>query len=387
MIYLIGDVTVIKRISFCFLTSVLCIVSSAFAADANQPSKFTHTYSPTGFIKSHSWGWPGTRGQYLGDAPAESMKKLADTGANWVCIAFAAEMNKPNEPNIFWGENDPCMVTDNEIRRAIELAHKNNLKVILKPTVNVRDGTWRAYIQFKKSDGKTIDSELWAQWWAEFNRFLLHYAQLAKETNCEMLCLGCEMTTTEPFVNRWRDLIAEIRKVYPGAITYNTNHGDEIKIRWWDATDVIGVSGYYPIGTDDVQTAMKDLNNVSPSDTTLEAFRRRVMPAKENLRKVSEKFNRPVFFIELGMCSAKGCSAIPWTHNDPNTMVYDADEQARFYQVMLETFWDEPWFIGYAWWDWHTDLYSLEKAKTDTTFCIYGKPAEKIVKEWYSKPR
>ena len=112
-----------------------------------------------------------------------------------------------------------------------------------------------------------------------------------------------------------------------------------------------------------------------------------MMPVKENLRKVSQKFNRPVFFIELGMCSAKGCSAIPWIHNDPNTMVYDGDEQARFYQVMLETFWDEPWFIGYAWWDWHTDLYSLEKAKTDTSFCIYGKPAEKLIKEWYSKPR
>jgi len=279
------------------------------------------------------------------------------------------------------------MATDNEIRNAIELARKNHLKVILKPTVNVRDGTWRGYIQFKKSDGKTIDSELWGQWWAEFNRFLLHYAKLAADTNCEMLCLGCEMTTTEPFVNRWRDLIAEIRKVYLGAVTYNTNHGDEIKIKWWDATDVIGVSGYYPIGTDNVEAAMKDLNNVLPSDTTLEALRRRVMPAKENLRKVSEKFNRPVFFIELGMCSAMGCSAIPWTHEDPNTMVYDADEQARFYQVMLETFWDEPWFIGYAWWDWHADLYPLEKAKTDTSFSIYGKPAEKVVKDWYSKPR
>ena len=28
-----------------------------------------------------------------------------------------------------------------------------------------------------------------------------------------------------------------------------------------------------------------------------------------------------------------------------------------------------------------------EDAKTDTGFCIYGKPAEKVVKEWYSKPR
>jgi len=366
------------------LTIAICTCQ---AAEVNQPSRYTHTFSPTGFIKGHSWGWVGTRGQYLGDAPAESMKKLAETNANWVCIAFGAEMNKPDDTNILWGEDDPCMVTDNEIRRAIELARKNNLKVILKPTVNVRDGTWRGYIQFKNPDGKTIDVNAWGQWWGNFNRFILHYAQIAKETNCEMLCLGCEMGTTEPFVDRWRNLIAEVRKVYPGAITYNANHGNENKVRWWDATDVIGISGYYAIGVDDEQAAKKDPNKVLVSDTSVEALKRRVLPIKENLRKVSQRYDRPVFFIELGMCSAKGCSAAPFTHNDPNTMIYDGDEQARFYQAMLEAFWDEPWFIGYAWWDWHTDLYSLEKAKTDTTFCIYGKPAEKVVKEWYSKPR
>jgi hypothetical protein len=374
----------VKRLLPFVLTIAICTCQ---AAEVNQPSRYTHTFSPTGFIKGHSWGWVGTRGQYLGDAPAESMKKLAETNANWVCIAFGAEMNKPDDTNILWGDNDPCMVTDNEIRRAIELARKNNLKVILKPTVNVRDGTWRGYIQFKNPDGKTIDVNAWGQWWGNFNRFILHYAQIAKETNCEMLCLGCEMGTTEPFVDRWRNLIAEVRKVYPGAITYNANHGNENKVRWWDATDVIGISGYYAIGVDDEQAAKKDPNKVLVSDTSVEALKRRVLPIKENLRKVSQRYDRPVFFIELGMCSAKGCSAAPFTHNDPNTMIYDGDEQARFYQAMLEAFWDEPWFIGYAWWDWHTDLYSLKKAKTDTTFCIYGKPAEKVVKEWYSKPR
>jgi len=374
----------VKRLLPFVLTIAICTCQ---AAEVNQPSRYTHTFSPTGFIKGHSWGWVGTRGQYLGDAPAESMKKLAETNANWVCIAFGAEMNKPDDTNILWGDNDPCMVTDNEIRRAIELARKNNLKVILKPTVNVRDGTWRGYIQFKNPDGKTIDVNAWGQWWGNFNRFILHYAQIAKETNCEMLCLGCEMGTTEPFVDRWRNLIAEVRKVYPGAITYNANHGNETKVRWWDATDVIGISGYYAIGADDEQAAKKDPNKVLVSDTSVEALKRRVLPIKENLRKVSQRYDRPVFFIELGMCSAKGCSAAPFTHNDPNTMIYDGDEQARFYQAMLEAFWDEPWFIGYAWWDWHTDLYSLKKAKTDTTFCIYGKPAEKVVKEWYSKPR
>jgi hypothetical protein len=314
------------------------------------------------------------------------MKKLAETGADWICISFGADMEEPNDPQIFWGETNPRMVTDDEIRRAISLARDNDLKVILKPVVNIRDGTWRSWVKFETPEGKT-DIKAWDKWWADFRKFLLHYARIAQETGCEMFCLGCEMGSTEPFESRWRGLIAEIRKVYSGAVTYDTNHGNEDTVTWWDAVDVISISAYYPIGTDDVELALQDdLSKIPPSDSSVEALKRRLKPIKETICKVSREFNRPVFFIELGMCSAKGCSAAPWTHHQAN-MVYDGDEQSRFYQAMIETFWDEPWFIGFAWWDWPARLYSLERAKKHTGFCIYGKPAEQVVRQWYAKPR
>ncbi len=351
---------------------------------AKRP-KFTHTHSPTGFIKGHSWGFPGRRGQYLGDAPVESMKKMADTGANWVCICFAAEMEKPNKPQIFWADSNPRMVTDDEIRRAISLARQNNLKIILKPMVEVRDGTWRAWIRFKTAAGKD-DTQAWDKWWDYYKQFLLHYAQIAKQTKCEIFSLGCEMGSTERQEDKWRSLIAEIRKTYHGAITYDTNHGEENRLKWWDAVDIISVSGYYPIGTGKIPKAVKDPNKVPPSENSLEALKLSWKPIRERLRRISKKLDRPILFIEIGVCSARGCSSAPWTHPDPN-LFYDADEQSRYYQATIETFWDEPWFIGFTWWDWPDHLYSLEQAKSDTGFCIYGKPAEQIVRQWYAKPR
>ena len=350
------------------------------------PSQYSHTHSPTGFIKGFSWGWTGWRGQYSGSGPAESMKKLAQTGANYVCISFGVEMEKPDEPKIFWADKNPRMVTDEEIRRAISLARQNNLKVILKPVVNVRDGTWRAQIKFNTPFG-TEDRKAWDKWWADFRQMLLHYAKIAEETNCEMLCLGCEMGSTEKFEGRWRSLIAEIRQVYSGVLTYDVNHGMENNVKWWDALDIISLSAYYPVGTDDVLIALKDdLSKVPPSDTSLEALKRRWKQYKERLRKLSKKYDRPIFFIELGVCSAQGFSAAPWTHHQPGA-IYDADEQKRYYQATIETFWDEPWFIGFTWWAWPPNLYSLEEAKTHTGFCIYGKPAEQVVRQWYEKPR
>ena len=123
----------IKKFVFCFLSSVLCLISSAFAADVNQPSKFTHTSSPTGFIKAFSWGWAGERGTYAGPNAVDSMKKMTETGANWVCISFAGEMMKPNDPGIIWADDDPCMVTDDEIRRAIDLAARTTSKSFSSP--------------------------------------------------------------------------------------------------------------------------------------------------------------------------------------------------------------------------------------------------------------
>lgn len=351
-----------------------------------EPSKFTRKYSPTGFIKGFTWGWTGWRGQYLGDEPADSMKKLAETNTEWVCISFGADMEKPDIPVIQWGDSYQRMATDAEIRRAIQLARDNNLKIILKPVVNVYDGTWRAWIKFNDASG-VKDMAKWDKWWSDFRAFLIHYAKIAQETKCEMLCLGCEMESTEEFEYRWRNLIIEMRQIYDGPITYNFNHGREGFINWLDAVDIIGVSAYYPVGTDDVELALKDdLSKIPASDTSVAAQKRRWIPIRNDLEKLSKKVNRPVFFIELGLCSAKGCSAAPWTHEDPN-MIYDADEQARFYQAAFETFWNEPWFIGYAWWEWSARLYKKEDAATNIGFGIYGKPAEAILRQWYGKER
>lgn len=368
-----------------FLLTVLSILTGCTNEDIRQRRQVSDTISRVGFVKGFSWGWTGRRGQYEGPEPKKSMQKLAETNATWVCLSFAAEMKTFDSPEILWSNNNPKMVTDDEIRLAIQLARNNNLKVIMKPVVNVRDGTWRAWIKFKNEDN-TKDLRAWKNWWRDFRSMLLHYAEIAQQTNCEILCLGCEMEATEDDEKKWRNLIADIRKVYSGAITYNANWGREDKIVWWDALDVISISAYYPVGSDDCNKALDaGLSTVPVSDSTVEAIKKRWQPIKENLAALSTKYNRPILFIELGVCSAKGFSAAPWTHYQPDSL-YDGDEQRRFYQATMETFWDEPWFMGFAWWAWLPQLYTLEEAKSHTGFCIYGKPAEKLVTEWYAKP-
>ncbi|MBN2581647.1 MAG: glycosyl hydrolase family 53 [Planctomycetes bacterium] len=360
-----------KLIVASLLTVLVPALAVAVLADEPAADRPQVAKSPIGFVKGQTWGWWGRRGHYEGPEAAESMRLMAATGTEWATIAFVAHMPAHNIPMIAWGEADPRMVTDDEIRRAIGLARENKLKIILKPVYDCLDGTWRAKIDFRKPDGKTDDAA-WNLWWQCYEAFMLHYARLAAEGKCEALVVGCEMTSTEGYEKQWRGLIKKIRDVYDGPLIYNTADKREQEVTWWDAVDVIGVGVYWTVGTKDD----------SSLETMVAEFRKHV----PRLKALSEKWKRPILFIEIGCRSADGCQVWP---GDCENWQWPCDlgVQARFYEAALQVFWNEPWLAGYSWWDWPARLYPKDKAATDKQFYIYGKPAEQVLRTWYAKPR
>jgi hypothetical protein len=337
----------------------LAVTLIASCVDAQEPAR------QLDFIKGFSWGWTGMRSEYEGKRPEESMQLLAETGTEWIALCFAAHMPAKDSPEILYGELDPAMVSDEEVLRAIRLARENDLKIIMKPVVNCFDGTWRAEIDFQEDGG-------WEKWWRNYQAFLLHYARIAAQSECEMFCVGCEMRSTESMEGRWRRVLREIRTVYDGPLVYNANHGDIDRVQWFDAVDVIGVSAYYSVATED--------------DTSLKRMLTGWKPIRERMRRSSGKWDKPILFMEIGMRSAATCSTKPWDWHD-HDLPYDGEEQARYYQAAFQTFWDEPWFLGFCWWDWKAQLYEREQAATDTGFGIFGKPAEAVLREWYHRSR
>lgn len=361
-----------------------------------------------GFVRGYTWGWDGRQGDFSSEAAADSMAKLAATGIDHVCIAFAAVMESPNSPHFTWGDAAPQMPSDADVRRAIQLARKHNLKVILKPTVNCADQTWRAWIRFyrpltkdEKADGlagvedpwgpqprfregEAVDDAAWSQWWSNYRQFLQHYARIANEQRVEALCLGCEMNSSESFVNEWRSTIERVRQEYDGPLTYNCNHGREMKITWWDALDFIGVSGYYPTPPPSGMSKEEAALQLTPKPTILAEFEK----IKRELSELSEKAGKPILFIETGVTNVRGASRYPWSHpTDLTHSPIDDLEQVHYYEAMFETFWAEPWCAGFCWWDWPVNLYAKEAAPTVRSFCVYGREAEHTLRTWYAKQR
>lgn len=295
----------------------------------------------------------GRRGSLEGGQARESLRLLKErTAATHVILAPAGvQQNEHAETIDFTG---PHSFSDEELCGMIRYARSLGLEVILKPTVNCLNGAWRAYIGFFDHD---VPGEAqWGRWFASHEAFQLHYAAIAQQTGCRMFIAGCEMVMAEHREAEWRGLVAKIRQVYRGPVSYNTNRYEEDRVRWWDCVDVISSSGYYPLGAWD-----KELGRIET---------------------VVKRFDKPFFFAEAGCMSVRGAAAMPndWTVKGEA----DPEEQARWYRDLFEQTAKRPWVRGFGLWDWPAQLCPAEHAREDAGYGIYAKPAEQVVRARYS---
>ncbi|MBB6673578.1 glycosyl hydrolase family 53 [Cohnella nanjingensis] len=314
-----------------------------------------------------TYGWNSSRGAYRQPYALDSLRKLKETGSEWIALSFYTLQANTHSTEIPFDYGHT--MTDRDIEHAIKQAKALGLKVCLKPVVNSKDGIWRAHIGFPEEDGA---KPYWDAWFESYGNFLWHYAEIAEELGCEMFCIGCEMVKTEPKTAHWEALIARIRTVYSGPLVYNANHGSEEGVAWFDLVDLIGTSAYYPVAK-------------APGESE-DAMFANWLPVRDKLRRMHERFGKPIVFMEIGCRSALGCATMPWDFTHAELPASEA-EQANFYGSVLRAFWDEPWFSGFFWWDWSVKLYPTEQAAADTGFDIHGKQAERVLREWYAKAR
>ncbi|RFA20567.1 glycoside hydrolase family 113 [Subtercola boreus] len=299
-----------------------------------------------------TWGWTGVRGTWATPAASASMAKLTDLDVTWVALSFAAQQDTAQSTTIRF--RDEPAPTDDEVRWGIREAKGLGFSVCLKPVVNVADGTWRAFIGF--FDEEVPGEPSWAEWFDSYGEFIVHYARIAEAEGCEMLCIGCEMVQTDKRASEWRALIARVRTVYTGTITYNCDKYQENRVTWWDAVDVISSSGYYPLGEWDVQL--------------------------DRIERVVREAGKPFLFMESGCPSRAGSAARPndWTLVGAPS----EEEQARWYEDAFSRTNARDWVQGFMLWDWPAVLYLAEDASGNDDYCIYGKAAASVVRQHYA---
>lgn len=292
------------------------------------------------------------KGSYQEKSAFDSLKKMKEnTNSNFVILAPNGLQDTAQSEEICY--TSEATVSDDELKGMIDYAKELGMRVALKPTVNCKNGTWRAHVNFFDED--VVCEPKWCNWFESYTEFQLHYARLAKEMGVEMHIAGCEMVMAERREAEWRKLIADIRSEFDGFVSYNTDKYQEHNVKWWDAVDVISSSGYYP----------------------LEDWEKQL----DRIEAVVKKFQKPFFFAEAG------CMSIVDSNKVPNDWAVqgeaDAKGQADWYEAMFEACLKREWVRGMAFWSWSSHLYTKNDALKRKDYEIYAKPAEKIVKKYY----
>ena len=103
------------------------------------------------FIKGITFSPFSPKGSLSSREAKNSLKNLIEgTGANYIVLVPNALQETPQSEEIDFTSD--ATVSDKELISMINHIHKEGLHVFLKPTVNCKNGTWRAHINFFDED-------------------------------------------------------------------------------------------------------------------------------------------------------------------------------------------------------------------------------------------
>ncbi len=288
-------------------------------------------------------------------------KNMNRIGAKWVSLipfAFSRQGQTTvqySNDRQWWGEREEGIVA------CIQLAHAENMKVMLKPQLWLGGGIYSGYF-------KCDTDSAWREWEKNYLKYILHNAVIAENNKADLFCIGTEMDAAvkeRPLF--WSNLIDSVKKVYKGELTYAANWGCFKEFASWDKLTYIGIDAYFPIS-----------NAVTPSvDELLTGWE----PHYSDIQAFTELKKKPILFTEYGYRSMDKCAEEPWLSNNAGTVNMQAQQNA--YEALYKKFIPQTWFAGGFLWKWHV-YDSRAGGLANNNYTPQNKPVELTIKKWYS---
>jgi hypothetical protein len=330
------------------------------AADARLPEPYPGPGFQRGAVLS---SWDGTYPHR--EAWSAALDRLKALGVTWVQVLTFAE-----QPDLAI----PRIVPESAARwpaAFIDAARARGFKVFLKPDVWSRQfyapgsTLWRGSIRMHTEAD-------WDAWFESYARFILAEAERAATHGVELFSVGLEyVETTRTQGRRWRALIAEIRRRYPGLLTYSADGNHELgHVDFWDALDLVGVNTYFPLADSDAP---------DPVELLLGA-----RAALARVGAVSARHGRPAVLTEVGLASVRGAARTPWRWPTADDAA-DHETQARAYAALLAACTGVAFCRGLYWWK----FYEVPERQVPEhlDFTPEGKPAADVLRAWYGAGR
>lgn len=334
-----------------------------------------HAFEVNG-VALTSWGYDGLKDP----SGREALRWIRCLGATDVAIvtenAVDAATGRVYAP-------PGLVVPGPSLRDAVAHARSLGLRVTIKPHYQ-NSKTWDhlAYPPYQPPNMALFFDSLRAS--------LLEHARLAEETGAVRLVLGTELgghLTGPDWRFKWRGIIAEVRKVFHGSLTYSATIDTEWKrstganeaafVSFWELVDEVGVN-VYP----------KLTRAANPDVAELERAWRRNADGDDvvaSVRAVAERTGKPVLFMEHGFRSLGGnyWETGSWGAKDNPT---DDQAQVKLLEASLRLWQREGagWLKGVFLWEIRaTEPNPQTRDEWERGFIFRGKPAAETVRRQF----
>jgi hypothetical protein len=302
---------------------------------------------------------------YGSEAYGRSLDEVVAMGGTWVSLTPFGRVATLKSTGVSLEFEAPFEENRRNIAEAIRMAHARGLRVLLVPHLWVESGGWRAEIDPGTDEG-------WAEWAESYRGFLLTWAEVARETGAEMLSVGVELRSwvTTARVTSFRPIIADVRKVYPGLLTYSANWDDVDQTMILQDLDLIGINAFYPLAEEE--------------NASLSALLRGGARVADKLQELARTERKPILLTEIGYKTVLNPAVKPWIWpEDMKDVVLSEHDQAEATFALVQPLLAKPWFAGFFVWRLYADPDDVSQ-EPEFGFSPRGKLSERVVRDAFT---
>jgi hypothetical protein len=297
---------------------------------------------------------------------AELLDELVRLGANAISITPFGRIWSTSSTQILMDFEAPYPENRERVGAMIAQAKARGLYVLVIPHLWVETPGWRGEMEPAGEDG-------WARYQASYRAFVLAWARDAQRFGADAFSIGVECKSwSGRFGAYWSALIAEVRAVFDGELTYSANWDEAEDVVFWDQLDSIGVNAFFPLA-----------HANGASDAT---YRDGAVAAIASLEALSRLVDKPILLAEIGYTTRRDAAVEPWLWpDDMRDVIVDEREQARALAALAGAAAQSERVRGFFVWRYYANLDDVSQEAV-WGFSPHAKLAEGVLSQIFAWP-
>ena len=309
----------------------------------------------------------------------QAIKDIETLGLNTINLPVVINIDDITSSNV--------SIDQNSLERAKILLKElkgKNINIILEPY------PWIANGSKYETDFNPIDKvEFLSNWRDDVIKPLID--EIAIPYRVDALNIATGFTHLENMEDEFCEIIDFSRKYYKGLITYRTsfwttanwkdevvkNQVDELNEKYYQKlnnrifskVDFISIASYFELTDNDTNTVENLVSSLSSSQRY-----NRGQNIKEQVENFHNKWDKPIFFGELGFPRTIKASVEPW--NPYLSKEINTQEQANCFEAYKEVYESEPWFLGFS-------IFAVGNKDEDKMYYPSDETVE-VIKKWFN---